>query len=84
VSCNLSLDADDPNVLYYAEKWRTMPDIEREIRSVRYTRLLALMEEAAERPELQLSWVSEIKGLEYRETVRLGASGATSNDTAVC
>ena len=41
------------------------------IRSSHYTRLLALMEEAAERPELRLNWITDVKGLEYLEAVRL-------------
>ena len=29
------------------------------------------MEEAAEPPELRLNWVTDVKGLEYLEAVRL-------------
>ena len=36
-----------------------------------YTRLLAIMEQAAEPPELRLNWVTDVKGLEYLEAVRL-------------
>ena len=32
---------------------------------------LALMEAAAEPPDLRLNWVTEVKGLEYLEAVRL-------------
>ena len=71
VSCGLYLDADRPEALCYVEEWRTPEDLDQQIRSSHYTRLLALMEAAAERPELQLNWVTDVKGLEYLERVRL-------------
>jgi quinol monooxygenase YgiN len=70
VSCRLCQEADDANTLCYAEEWHTPEDLDRQIRSRHYTQLLALMEEAAEPPELRLNWVSAVKGLEYLETVR--------------
>jgi quinol monooxygenase YgiN len=72
ISCCLGQEADDANTICYAEKWHTPEDLDRQIRSSHYTRLLALMEEAAEPPELRLHWVTEVKGLEYLEAVRLG------------
>jgi len=71
VSCRLFREADDANTLCYAEEWHTPEDLDRQIRSSHYTRLLALMEEAAEPPELRLNWVTDVKGLEYLESVRL-------------
>ena len=71
VSCRLFREADDANTLCYAEEWHTPEDLDRQIRSSHYTRLLALMEEAAEPPELRLNWVTDVKGLEYLEAVRL-------------
>jgi hypothetical protein len=53
------------------EEWHTSVDLDRQIRSSHYTRLLAIMEEAAEPPELRLNWVTDVKGLEYLEAVRL-------------
>ncbi len=76
ISCRLYLDANNPNALYYVEDWRTTEDLDRQICSTRYTRLLALMEEAAQPPELRLSWVTDVRGLDYLETVRHGASSA--------
>ena len=71
VSCRLFREADDANTICYAEEWHTPEDLDRQIRSSHYTRLLALMEEAAEPPELRLNWVTDVKGLEYLESVRL-------------
>ena len=56
ISCSLFQEADDANTIRYAEEWHTPEDLDRLIRSSHYTRLLALMEEAAEPPELRLNW----------------------------
>lgn len=72
VWCGLHQDADRPEALCYMEEWETPEDMDQQIRSSRYTRLLALMEEAAEPPDLRLYWVTDVKGLEYLEAIRLG------------
>jgi quinol monooxygenase YgiN len=71
VSSRLYLEADSREALCYVEEWRTSEDLDLQIRSSHYTRLLALMEEAAEPPGLQLNWVTDVKGLEYLRAVRL-------------
>ncbi len=53
------------------EEWRTPEELDQQIRSSHYTRLLAVMEESAEPPELRLNWITDVKGLEYLERVRL-------------
>lgn len=72
LSCRLYVDADDPNAICYVEEWQTSEALDQQIRSSHYTRLLSVMEAAAEPPELRLSWVTDLKGLEYLEAVRLG------------
>lgn len=71
ISCRLLLDTEQPDSLCYIEEWHTAEDLDEQIRSSRYTRLLTLMEEAADPPELRLNWVTETKGLEYLEAVKL-------------
>jgi quinol monooxygenase YgiN len=71
VSCRLLIDAEQSDALCYIEEWATAADLDEQIRSSRYTQLLALMEEAAELPDLRLNWVRETKGLEYLEAVKL-------------
>ena len=44
------------------EEWRTPEDLDQQIRSSHYTRLLALMEEAAEPPEFRLNWITDTRG----------------------
>ena len=71
IFCRLCQEADDANTICYAEEWRTPEDLDRQIRSNHYTRLLEIMEEAAAPPELRLNWVTEVRGLDYLEAVRL-------------
>jgi quinol monooxygenase YgiN len=71
ISCRLCQNADDPKVICYMEEWHTSEDLDRQIRSSHYTRLPAIVEQAAEPPELRLDWVTDVKGLEYLESVRL-------------
>ena len=72
IFCRLCQEADDANTICYTEEWDTAEDLDRQIRSTHYTRLLSIMESAAEPPELRLNWVTDVKGLEYLEAVRLG------------
>jgi quinol monooxygenase YgiN len=70
ISSRLCQEVDDANLICYVEEWHTPEDLDRQIRSSHYARLLAIMEQAAEPPELRLSWVTDVKGLEYLEAVR--------------
>jgi len=70
VSCRLCQEADDANLICYLEEWQNPEDLDRQICSNHYTRLLAIMEEAAEPPEFRLNWVTDVRGLEYLEAVR--------------
>lgn len=74
ISSRLLLDTEEPNTLCYVEEWKSVEDLDEQIRSTRYTQLLALMEAATEPPDLRLNWVTEVKGLQYLETVRLPAA----------
>lgn len=74
LSSRILQDVGDPDALYYVEEWQTAADLDRQVRSTVYTRLLALMEVAAEPPELRLNWVTAVRGLEYLAEVRLGAA----------
>jgi quinol monooxygenase YgiN len=71
ILCRLYQEADDCNTICYLEEWHSPEDLDRQIRSSHYTRLMTLMESAAEPPEFRLNWVEDAKGLEYLEAVRL-------------
>ena len=81
ISCRLCQEAGDANIICYAEEWHTPEDLDRQIRSSHYSRLLAIMEAAAEPPGLRLNWVTDVKGLEYLETVRLCDRRSTSRSS---
>ncbi len=67
--CHLYVDADDPYLLSYVENWETAEDLNREIRSNRFTRLLSVMESAPEPPVLEFRFLSHTRGLDYVEEV---------------
>ena len=70
IACRLYLDADDSQSLCYEERWQTSRYLEQQVRSPRYTRLLALMESASEQPSLEFHFVSETRGLDYVASIR--------------
>lgn len=70
IACNLYIDADNANSICYEERWGTAKDLEEQLRSSRCTRLLTVMESAAEQPSLEFDFVSEVRGLEYVAAVR--------------
>ncbi len=70
LASRLYVEADNPNAICYVEEWQTAEELDVEIRSAHYTRLLSVMEDAAEPPVLRLNWIAAVKGLEYLEAVR--------------
>ena len=70
LTARLFVDADNPNAICYVEEWQSSRELDQQIRSSHFAQLLSVMEEAAEPPDLRLSWVTEVKGLEYLEEVR--------------
>jgi len=72
LGCDLYQDVAEPNILLYTEHWRAQEDLDRRIRSDPFKTLIAVMEAAAEPPDIRLNWVSQVKGLEYLAEVRLG------------
>jgi quinol monooxygenase YgiN len=72
VGCNLYQRVENQTEFCYVEDWQTADDAESQMRSNRYTRLLALMETAAESPSLEFHTVSRTQGLDYLQEVRNG------------
>jgi hypothetical protein len=52
------------------EEWATVADLEREIRSPRFIRLLSAMEDAPNPPSLEFRFIPQTRGLDYIEEVR--------------
>ena len=74
LSCGLFQDAGTGDEFLYVEEWETPEQLERHMRSARYGRLLAMMEAADRPPMLRYCSVSDVRGLEYLEAVRLGGA----------
>jgi quinol monooxygenase YgiN len=73
--CRLYADIDNPNALLYTEEWATQKDLEREIRSDRFTRLLSVMESSPTSPVLEFLIIPRTRGLEYIAEVRDSSMG---------
>ena len=71
--CHLHVEIGAPASLFYTEEWETEMDLEHQIRSNRFTRLLWVMESASEPPKLEFQFISQTRGLDYVEQVRASA-----------
>ena len=65
-------EVEDPESLCYMEEWDTLEQMEQQIRSRRFGSLLTLMETVPHPPVLEIRSISEIRGLDYISTLRLG------------
>jgi len=72
MSCTLYQQVGNETSLCYVEDWQTAKDLESQIRSNHYTRLLELMETAVELPSMEFHTVSQTQGLDYLQAVRCG------------
>ncbi|MBN2450301.1 MAG: hypothetical protein JXR77_07920 [Lentisphaeria bacterium] len=73
VRCAVWADAGRPDAVCYTEEWPDEVSLEQRVRSLPFLRLLAVMETAAEAPQLEFRLVSETRGLEYVREVRQAA-----------
>ena len=64
------LDAESPNSLCYIEEWSSPEDLARVVVTDHYTRLFMLMEEAERAPDLKVSTLLDVKGLDYLRALR--------------
>lgn len=70
LDCKLyQLVGEEPAVCF-VEHWQATDDLEYQMRSNRYTQLLALMETAVEEPSMEFHTVSRTQGLDYLQAVR--------------
>jgi quinol monooxygenase YgiN len=74
LSCGLFQETGAGDEFLYVEEWETPQQLERHMRSARYERLLAMMEASDRQPVLRYCSVSDVRGLEYLEAVRLGGT----------
>lgn len=70
ISCDLYLDAQNPNRFCLESRWKTNQELVRHIRSEEYKHLLILLETAKEAPVIEFHDVVKTKGLEFVERLR--------------
>ena len=78
VDCQLYAETGNPRSMVYLEQWVSSQDFEVQVRSQRFGMLLAIMETAPEAPALEVRTISEQRGLEYLQSIRLASSGMVS------
>jgi quinol monooxygenase YgiN len=60
-------DVDVDNALTWVEEWRSGDDFERHFRAATFRSILAVMELASARPEVQIDEVASRRGFEFVE-----------------
>ena len=65
--CQLSRDLTDPDTVHYLEEWASEEELQHQVRSERFRRLIAIIETAVEPPRFAIEWVSQSCGLSYVE-----------------
>jgi quinol monooxygenase YgiN len=70
LGCLVWEETDDDTTLHYAEEWASESDMKRRVQSDRFTSLLAVMEAAAEPPEVYFDFVARRRGLDYVAELR--------------
>lgn len=72
LDCKLYQLVGEEAAVCFVENWQDPDDLEYQMRSNRYTQLLALMETAAEKPSVEFNTISRSQGLDYLQAVRGG------------
>jgi quinol monooxygenase YgiN len=70
IECHISRDAEEKNVVHYQEAWNSWRELEKHIRSHRFSCILELMEQSSNTPNLSFNDVQEIRGMEYVRNLR--------------
>jgi hypothetical protein len=64
------MDQADRSDVHYEERWASEPAMEKRVRSDSFTKVLEVLEVAAEAPYVDFDFASRHRGLEYVEDVR--------------
>jgi len=72
LSCLLYQDWADASVVYIESRWETLDDLINHVCSDAYKKMLLLIELGAEPPTIEFLTVTEVRGLEFIETIRRG------------
>lgn len=68
--CGIFEEYGEEQSVLFIEQWRSLPELERHIRSNSYARLLEVMELSAQTPEISFHETNESWGFELVERVR--------------
>jgi quinol monooxygenase YgiN len=64
LSCQILFDFDNGDAITYIMRWDTKSDLQEHLRSERFRRLLPYMELSIRRPEVEVSIIEPIGGME--------------------
>ena len=67
---HIAADVDEADAFWYVENWQNAQALDDELRTDRFSQLLALMETSAGPPLLEFRVITETRGLEYVTAVR--------------
>jgi hypothetical protein len=74
MGCQVWTNADEEEParteVHYEERWANEPAMENRVRSDAFTKVLEVLEAAADVPRVEFDFVSRHQGLEYVEKVR--------------
>jgi quinol monooxygenase YgiN len=71
LECSILEECGENGTIFYMERWASSLEMHRHIQSPLYLRILAGMELANDHPQIHFYKVSETKGLELVESLRL-------------
>lgn len=67
---HIAADVTEADVYWYCEDWCGLEDLERQLKTERFVRLLGLLEIGPRAPLLEFRVIAETRGLDYVATVR--------------
>ena len=70
LGCQLSTEMGEQAGICYMEEWRNEEALQRQLRSLSFSRLAELLERATEQPRVEFTLPSGVRGLDYAEEVR--------------
>ena len=68
--CEVTTEIGDVAVIHYLERWKTEADLQRQVRSVRFSSLAELLERATDTPVVRFLLSGRTRGLDYADEVR--------------
>jgi quinol monooxygenase YgiN len=80
-ACQVLQDADDEGVITYLAQWDTQDEAEEHFRSERFRRLLPYIEMSVEPPEVEVSNIDRVGGIEFL-VAALGAKSSQGSESS--